>query len=493
MSIQARLREIKKRQERFAESRPSQLIDLKKILFKEQLDFVTCQDKFARAVCSVRAGKSYGCAADLIFTAQSCNDCTCVYITLARSSAKRIVWPTLKRLLKQNKIACQLNNVELTATFENGSVIYLLGANTEEQMDKIRGLSRCAVIYVDEAQLFRAHLEELVEDVLIKRLYDLDGRLRLIGTPPPVLAGYFIKVGELPGWRQFHWTLHNNPWIQKQSGKTAEELIEQDCLTRGCTREDPSIQRECYGRLVQDLQSLLLQYNPALNDFDKLPDGRYNYILGVDLGSVDSNSLSVLAWTDSAPVTWLVEEIVTSGQLIDQLDADIKKLMGKYQFSKMVCDTGGLGKMIVDTLRARNGLPLEAADKTGKMKDYALLNNALRTGNFKARKSSLFAQDCNLLEKDRDKSTAEKIVVKGHSDAIDSALYAFAFSPAYAWTPPVEKPKYGTPEYDKDFAEQMFNSNMERIRREKQNAENPDSNAWTTDKDGLPNWLKWDD
>jgi terminase large subunit-like protein len=492
MKIKDKIREIqRKRQQK--EVLASLPIALDKILFKEQLDFVTCKDKFARAVCSVRAGKSYGCAAHLISTAQSIPECACIYITLARSSAKRIVWPTLKRLLKQNKIAAELNNVELTATLENGSVIYLLGANTEEQMDKIRGLSRCALIYVDEAQLFRAHLKELVEDVLIKRLYDLDGQLRLIGTPPPVLVGYFIDVGTLPGWKQFHWTLHNNPWIQKQSGKTAEELIDQDCETRGCTRDDPSIQRECYGRLIQDLESLLLQYNPAINDYEELPAGMHNYILGIDLGSVDSNSLSVLSWKDTAATTWLVEEIVTSGQLIDQLASDIQKLMAKYPFSKMVVDAGGLGKMIVEDLISRYGFPLEAADKTGKMANYALLNNALRSGNFKAKSKSIFAQDCNILEKDRDKSTADKIIVKGHSDAIDSALYAFRFSPAYAWKAPLEKLKPGTPEYDKEFSEQMFNANMERLQREKQNREKPDSTSWDTDKDGLPSWLKWQD
>lgn len=403
------------------------------------------------------------------------------------------MWPTLKRLLRENGVACKLNNVELTATLENGSVIYLLGGNSEEHADVIRGMGRVAVIYVDEAQLFRAHLKEFVEDILIKRLYDLNGRLRLIGTPPPILTGFFIDLAGLCGWTQFHWTLHSNPWIEKQSGKTAEELIEQDCQTRGCTRDDPSIQRECYGMLVQDIQALLLQYNPTINDYETLPEGRYHYLLGVDLGSVDSNALSVLAWTDSGPVTWLVEEIVTPGQLIDQLAADIKRLMAKYPFSKMIADAGGLGKMIVDDLRARHGLPLEAADKTGKMANYALLNNALRTGNFRAKKKSIFAQDCNLLEKDRDKSTADKIVVKGHSDAIDAALYAFRFSPAFTWTAPVEKPKHGTPEYDKEFAEQLFRGTQERLERERRNKENPDTTAWTTDKDGLPSWLKWED
>ena len=83
---------------------------------------------------------------------------------------------------------------------------------------------------------------------------------------------------------------------------------------------------------------------------------------------------------------------------------------------------------------------MEPADKLGKIANYGLLNNALRTGRFYAKKDSRFAQDCNLLERDRDASTPERTVVKGHSDAVDSALYAFRESPAYGYSPPPAPP-----------------------------------------------------
>jgi hypothetical protein len=80
------------------------------------------------------------------------------------------------------------------------------------------------------------------------------------------------------------------------------------------------------------------------------------------------------------------------------------------------------------------------------MENVALLNDALRRGHFKAKKTSRFAQDSYLLEIDRDKTTPDKIKVKDtfHSDIIDSVLYAFKESPAFHYSPPLVKPKYGT-------------------------------------------------
>lgn len=468
-------------------------IDLNKILFRQQLEFVTCKDKFARALCSVRAGKSFSCAADLIWTAQSIPECVCLYITLARSSAKRIVWPALKKLIKDNHIEAHFNNSELSITFPaTGSIIYLLGANTEQEMDKIRGLSRVAVAYVDEAQLFRSHLKELVTDVLTKRLYDLNGRLRLIGTPGVTQTGYFWDTGFLDEWAQFHWTLHDNEHILRQSGLTAAQLIEQDCRTRGCTIDDPSIQRECFGIWKQDPANLILCYDKETNHYGELPKGVYTYMLGIDLGHRDYNSLSVIAYSDTSPTTYLVEEKLTSGQLTDDLAKDVKNFMKKYRMAKIVCDAGGLGLQIVEDLKARHGLPIEAADKPGKMASYAILNNALRNGTFKAKENSAFAQDCFILEKDWDKSTPDKIVVKGHSDAVDSCLYIFKFSPAFTWRAPPIKAKPGTKEYEDQQAAALFQNTVDKLKREKEMKDGSGRN-WEPAQDMSNVWNRWGD
>jgi hypothetical protein len=174
----------------------------------------------------------------------------------------------------------------------------------------------------------------------------------------------------------------------------------------------------------------------------------------------------VLAWDDKSPITYLVEEIVTPNQLIDGLMKQIQTLTAKYPPSKIVADTGGLGKKIVESLRARYTVPIEAADKRDKQGNYRLLNDALNRGHFKAKNTTRFAQDCSLLEKDQLKSTPDKIVVKGHSDAIDSVLYPFKFSPAFTYRPQVPPTLMGSPEYFNEEEEKMRKATYEEVKKE---------------------------
>lgn len=466
--------------------------NIEEFLFKEQLDFVKDQARFATAVCSVRAGKTTACAADLIDTALNMPGTISLYITLARSSAERIVWPDLQKLNRDYELEAEENIAKLSLKFSNGSVIYLMGANNEGEIEKIRGLSNVALVYIDESQAFRTHIKELVEEIIVKRLYDTNGRCRLIGTPGPIPSGYFYDCSHSEKWSHHSWTLHNNPWIERKSGKTVEQLIIQDMERKGVPLDDPSIQRECFGRWVLDVNSLLLNYNPAINHYDDLPPGEYTYILGVDLGHTDSDSLSLLAFTRASPVTYLVEEIVTPNQLTDDLAKQIKGLHVGRRIRDIEADTGGLGKKIVEDLKDRYGFIINAANKTEKIASYRFLDNALRTGNFKAKKDSKFAQDCNILERDNDKSTPDKIVVKGHSDAVDSVIYAFKKSPAYNYTPPIEQPKPGTPEYTKLEEEKHIQALFEKVKYEKDMKESKGGfGSWHKNKKGIPDWNQW--
>lgn len=463
---------------------------LEDFLFKEQLALAQDPAKFATAVCSVRAGKTIACAADLIHTAITKPGTVGLYITLARSSAKRIVWPELHNINRNYELGGIPNESDLSFRFPNGSLIYCSGASDSTEIEKFRGLSNVALAYLDESQAFRAHIKELVEEILIKRLYDTNGRLRLIGTPGPIPSGYFHDASQSPKWSHHAWTLHANPWIEKKSGKTVHELIQQDCERKGVTLDDPSIQRECFGRWVLDSNSLLLEYNAAKNDYSELPRGEYNHILGMDFGFDDADSFTVLAWSDLSPNTYLVEEVITHKQTYEEMAAQVDALFKKYSFCKVVADPGGGGKKLIESLKKRYPIPMNPAEKTEKIANYGLLNNALRTGRFFAKKDSRFAQDCNLLERDRDRSTPDKTVVKGHSDAVDSALYAFRESPAYAYKAPIQRAKPGTPEHDKETEESLFEHNLERMQRERDAKEGTDRN-WVLDNNGIPEWNRW--
>lgn len=465
--------------------------NIQDFLFKEQLDFVKDPARFATAVCSVRAGKTVACAADLVDTALTQPGTIGLYITLARSSAKKIVWPDLRKIVNDFKLngLCSFNQTELSITFTNGSRIFCSGANTEEEIEKVRGLSNVALVYIDESQAFRSHIKELVEDIIIKRLYDTNGRCRLIGTPGPIPSGYFYDAAHSSKWSHHAWTLHKNIWIEKKSKLSVEQLIQQDCDLRGVTIDHPSIQRESFGRWVLDKNSLLLEYTSEHNHYESLPTGNYHYILGIDLGFNDSDALSVLAWSESSPITYLVEEIVTANQLIDSLMNQISDLNRRYPFSKIVADTGGLGKKIIESLKVRYPIPIEAADKTGKMAAYAILKNAMNRGHFKAKNTSRFSQDCSLLEKDIRKSTPDKIIVKGHSDAIDSALYAFHFSPAFTYQAPIPTTRIGTFEWGNEEQERMHRLEYERVKQEQSVARDPF--GYGLGIDPLANLDKW--
>lgn len=469
------------------------VFNIKKILFSEQLAFVTDTARYATAVCSVRAGKTTACAADLVETALGMPGTIGLYITLARSSAKRIIWPELHRLNREYQLNAKPNEQDLSLKFPNGSIIYCSGASNEPEIEKFRGLSNVALAYIDESQAFRSHIKELVEEIIVKRLYDTNGRCRLIGTPGPVPAGYFYEASHSSKWSHHAWTLHSNIWIQRKSGKTVEELIQQDMDRKGVDINDPAIQRECFGRWVLDTNSLLLTYNPGVNHYEDLPVDKYDYILGIDLGHKDSDALCLLAYSPASPVTWLVEEIVTPNQLTDDLAKQIKGLEAKYGNMTMVADAGGLGLKIVEDLMARYGFFINKAEKQGKMADYRFLNNALRTGMFRAKKESRFAEDCNLLEKDIDKSTPEKIVVKGHSDAVDAALYAFGLSPAYNYTPAKFRAMPGTNEYIKEQEDLHKQALIEKIQRERAQKDGMDNiNYFPKDNHGRDPWNSWD-
>lgn len=438
---------------------------LENILFKEQLDFVKDPNPFKVAVCSRRSGKTVACAADLIDTAYRNPNSVSLYITLSSISGKRIIWREFKQMVNKFKVGAKLNDIELSITFPNGAVIYVVGAKDASEIEKFRGLALLKV-YIDECQSFREYIEDLVDDVIAPALMDHSGSLILIGTPSSVPTGYFWECWNSDnGFSKHHWTFWQNIFIPPKAKKTHQEVFDRELKRRGITDiNTPSIQREWFGKWVVDKDSLILHYDELKNDFNELPAvPQWHYILGIDIGFKDADALAVLAFNDTSPTTYLIEEVVATKQGITELVQEINKLQKKYDIHKMVMDMGGLGKKIGEEMIKRYLLPVEAAEKARKMENIKILDDALRTGNFRAKVKSKFAEDTYLVEIDRDKSTPERIVVstRYHSDIIDAVLYAFKFSPAYSYEPPKPKPQYGSKEWAEAQHDEMFEKTLE--------------------------------
>src|SRR6185312_16021474 len=124
--------------------------NLARHLFDKQLAFVSDPSPFKIAVTTRRAGKTVACAADLTHTALSSPECIVLYITLSRKNAKRLVWPEFKKLNVKYQLGGEANESDLTMTFPNGSVVYVLGAADRSAIEDFRGLS-IKKVYLDES------------------------------------------------------------------------------------------------------------------------------------------------------------------------------------------------------------------------------------------------------------------------------------------------------------------------------------------------------
>lgn len=441
--------------------------DLDKICFAEQLKFINDQSPFISACCSRRAGKTEAAAHDLINTSQKREGTVSLYVTLSRSNAKKLIWPVLLRLNREYNLQGRPNETDLSLTFEKkNTVIYCSGAKDKSEIEKFRGMA-LVKSYIDEAQSFRPYIQDLVDDVISKALYDYDGQLRLTGTPGPVPAGFFYDACHSNEWSKHVWTMHSNPWLFKKSGKTAQELIERDLKRKGVTIDDPSIQRECFGRWVVDPNALVFRYSKEKNHFDFLPQSEkpWDYVLGIDLGFDDADAIAVIGWNEKLPNAYLVEEIVKTKQGITELVGQIEKLITTYNPMKIVMDTGGLGKKIAEEIRRRYSIPILAAEKARKYEFIEILNDAMRTNRFFARSNGAFAQDCQLVEWDKDiKLDKPKISDGYHSDICDSVLYAYREALNFLHVPEVKKPDLGTPQWFTEEEKKMEETAQEMLR-----------------------------
>lgn len=441
--------------------------------FDKQIAFIKDPAPFKTAVCSRRAGKTVACAANLITAALSKPRIVCLYITLSRSNAKKLIWPELKFINSEYKLGGVVNESDLSVTFVNGSVIYASGAGDASEIEKFRGLA-LYLVYIDECQSFRPYIENLVDEVISKALFDYAGTLCLTGTPGPIPSGYFYDRAHSKTWSNHSWTMHSNPWLQKKSGLTVEALIQRDLNQKGVDITHPTIQRECFGRWVMDTEALVFRYDAARNDFTDADvsnrRGR-SYVIGVDLGFDDSDAIAVLGWAPDSPNLFLEQEIVVAKQGITELAQSLEKVIAdlKAPVNRIVMDTGGLGKKIAEEIRKRFQIPVVAAEKSRKFEYIELMNDALRTGRLRAKRDSKFAQDCLLVEWDRDNQSPDrplKTKDSYHSDICDAVLYSFRESLHWLHEPIETKPTVGSDKWALEQEANLLREQEERLLRQ---------------------------
>lgn len=360
-----------------------------------------------------------------------------LYVTSTLKNAKRLIWPTLKKLNTKYALGGIPNETEAFMRFpnvENEPVIYLGGAKDREEIEKIRGyeggIKRAAI---DEVQSIRASiLETLVDDIIEPSLFDYDGMLDLVGTPGPVMAGYFYEADEgeqRDGWEHFFLDMRSNPHLQAKSGKPPEQILAELRARRKWAENNPTYLREYCGQWVTDTDALALHYDKRRNacEWQEEPLPGWRYLLVFDIGFDDADAIGVLGWAPHDRRLRLVKEVITRKQGITELGNQLKALHRQFQPEQIIGDLGALGKKIGEELTNRWGLLIEAADKHRKAEHVGLLDDALITGSFLAPPDSVFAEDCAIVQWDADAKARNVLEFDDsyHSDIIDAVLYGY--------------------------------------------------------------------
>ena len=415
-------------------------IDLDRYLHPKQLRFVEDKSDRVVACCSRRAGKTIGAIWLLVTRAQRWKESQHIYLAPTRAQAKRIFWRPLKRLARDHGWAIEFSDTELVATFANGSVIYLSGAKDESELDKLLG-NTYRTIVVDEGQAYRAHIQRMIERELAPSTWDCGGQVFLLGTPGFARIGYFFEVtaGGKGQWSRHHWTIHDNTYLQDARGMTADEILRREAELRGVTMDDPTIQREGYGRWVTDPSAQVFKWRDEINAAENR-DGLTSFVMGIDIGHDDADAIGVLGWSRYSDGIDVVDEWQATGQTTDQLFAKIEEMRRRWGPIAIVADTGGLGKKIVSSFVARYGTHIIAAGKSEKWGHIELVNNDLRTGRLKARPDSIFREECLLTQWDIDKKQKGVLAYddRYHPNLAEAILYAHRWAYHYA---PQDEPR----------------------------------------------------
>ena len=437
-------------------------------LHPAQAAFWDDPNRFKVAICGRRAGKTNLAYRGLLQGMGANPNTIQAYIGVTRESAKRLAWNPLRRLAKQHGLPIQFNKVELIAYHTNGAELWILGADKEEDMDKMRGAAYKRVV-IDEAASYRAFIERMVNEVIEPALGDHRGDLWLMGTPGRTAAGFFYDASiNAPGFEKFSvhkWTVADNPYFLDP-----EEWLQELRERNGWSEDHPTYRREYLGEWCKDDDALVYKFSTSENVIQDLPGevSEYSYVLAMDFGIVDPKAFVILAYHPHDPCVYIVESYKRPDLCPTDVAEHIRLLQDRYSrltdadpervFETIVGDTGGMGKAYAKELQSRHSIFVKPAAKREKLAYIDHMNGDLIAGRIKVVQKSneeLMREWQTLPWLLRDGRKQEKYDERKYDDHLaDACLYGWRDCRAYSATTKVEKPQPNSPEYWEKWAEE---------------------------------------
>lgn len=514
----------------------AKLRSLRARLFAQQRALIEDPCRRKVLLCGRRAGKTYAMAAALIDRCLRVPGSNCLYGTLTREHAFRLLWDSpktgLKTLDRQLELSLDFNNTHLTARFPNGSQVRLTGFEHADDLDKHRG-EPYDLVAIDEAKSFSARvLDELLDEVLGAALDENMGTVLLGGTPGPVLAGPFYEASRVlctpnsPGrdasgaaltrpyalrkhadwqavarWSGHRWSARDN---KARPGLWAAFL--ETKRAKGWSDDNPIWRREYLGEWVADDSALVYRYDDERNGWDRpegtetphgLPEGHeWRTGLSLDPGYEDATAISVCAWSPTSRDMYVLAAEKWRHLTLAQIARNVKDYERRYSPEVVVADPGGGGltKLVLQTLIEEHGIDLVPADKKGEKRDpITVFNSDLLEGRIRfdrERAAPVIEEMRYLCWDERGKREEEGMP----NDAADSVLYLHRWSQHRMGRAPGASPAAGSDEAV--AAEQR--AALEHARKKRKAAKELD--GWDgevaqvvfDDGDDLGGWGAWD-
>lgn len=359
---------------------------LLKGLFKEQRDILMDDTQYRKqiVICGRRSGKTYLNARRLVWTCIKPNS-PCLYMNLNFTNAINQMWDEVQKSIEEVGLRVKSQSkADGNIIFTNGSRITFRGNNNKGEADKARGYSYRLVI-IDEVG-HQVNMAYLMDEVLRPCMADYeDSVLVCTGTPPRVPHTWAEKAWNDKTFKTYHWNMFNNPHMPNP-----DAFIEDECASKGVTRESSFIQREYYGIIgCYDTEAQVFNGRKTFiipSNASELPFT--NICIGVDFGFSDYNSVITLAYNKDTRQSWVIREnkfnhsdITTIVNVIKEHDEAAKELLMQKNINPEVdvfCDNNE--KSIIAELKRQYGVRAYPAWKHDKSMAIEQLAEELRTG-----------------------------------------------------------------------------------------------------------------
>lgn len=268
------------------------------------------------------------------------------------------------------------NGIDKCWLFPSGAKLQFGYLDTEVDKYRYQGSQLQAVFFDELTQFQESQYVYLLSR--IRRLRGVDIPLRVRSATNPGGLGHdwvkrrFVDEETRESRVFVPAKLADNTFLDQESYRTSLQAL--DSITRRQLLD---------GEWVRDLTGLVYRFAEERNGITTLPTGSWQYLLGIDFGIDDHTAFTIVGWRQYDAALYVVESWGRSGIIPSEAAQIVKDLDAKYKFTRIIGDTGGMGKAFTEEMRRRYHIPVQPADKQNKIGYISLLNGQLEESGIK--------------------------------------------------------------------------------------------------------------